>query len=223
MTPTRPRQVSGGEHEHGHLEEFRTDPIALMTRVRTECGDIGAFRLAQRDVILLSGAQANEFFSRSPRILRRTHHLHIVGLPHRRQIPRGARRTLRAPLSRAGARHRRLLLRRLGIRTGPTVGDVPQRPLEDGRATGAALRSPLPATAHVAAGCGSRPKACRDDGGTVRYDGLGRDGGARHPGAFLAGIHTSATRARLRLRWLPTRRWARCGGGCGRAPCRRGR
>ncbi|MDT5126769.1 MAG: sterol 14alpha-demethylase, partial [Mycobacterium sp.] len=26
-------RVSGGEQEHGHLEEFRTDPIALMQRV----------------------------------------------------------------------------------------------------------------------------------------------------------------------------------------------
>ncbi|WP_306357370.1 MULTISPECIES: cytochrome P450 [unclassified Nocardia] len=65
MTLVRPRQVSGGEHEHGHLEEFRTDPIALMRRVRTECGDIGSFRLAGNDVILLSGAQANEFFFRA--------------------------------------------------------------------------------------------------------------------------------------------------------------
>ncbi|MQY29334.1 cytochrome P450 [Nocardia aurantia] len=65
MTLVRPRQVSGGEHEHGHLEEFRTDPIALMHRVRTECGDVGSFRLADKDVILLSGAEANEFFFRS--------------------------------------------------------------------------------------------------------------------------------------------------------------
>ncbi|MFF2553227.1 cytochrome P450 [Nocardia sp. NPDC058058] len=65
MTPVTPRPVSGGEHEHGHLEEFRTDPIALMTRVRAECGDIGSFRLATRDVILLSGARANEFFFRA--------------------------------------------------------------------------------------------------------------------------------------------------------------
>ncbi|WP_067531733.1 cytochrome P450 [Nocardia crassostreae] len=65
MTLVKPRQVSGGEHEHGHLEEFRTNPIALMTRVRSECGDIGSFRLADRDVIMLSGAQANEFFFRA--------------------------------------------------------------------------------------------------------------------------------------------------------------
>ncbi|UGT40203.1 cytochrome P450 [Nocardia yamanashiensis] len=65
MTLVKPRQVSGGEHEHGHLEEFRTDPIALMARVRAECGDVGSFRLAQREVVLLSGAQANEFFFRA--------------------------------------------------------------------------------------------------------------------------------------------------------------
>ncbi|MFE3189307.1 cytochrome P450 [Nocardia sp. NPDC059240] len=65
MPLVQPRAVSGGEHEYGHLEEFRTDPIALMTRVRRECGDIGSFRLADRDVILLTGAQANEFFFRA--------------------------------------------------------------------------------------------------------------------------------------------------------------
>ncbi|KOS57930.1 cytochrome P450 [Rhodococcus rhodochrous] len=62
ITPTR---VSGGEHEHGHLEELRTDPIGLMKRVREECGDVGVFRLADRNVVLLSGARANEFFFRS--------------------------------------------------------------------------------------------------------------------------------------------------------------
>ena len=65
MTVTKPSMVSRGDHEHGHLEELRTDPIALMRRVREECGDVGAFRLADRDVILLCGADANEFFFRS--------------------------------------------------------------------------------------------------------------------------------------------------------------
>ncbi|MBW8486068.1 cytochrome P450 [Actinomadura parmotrematis] len=55
--------VSGGPD---HLEELRTDPIALMERVRGECGDVGAFRLAGRDVVLVSGAEANEFFFRAP-------------------------------------------------------------------------------------------------------------------------------------------------------------
>ncbi|RDI47017.1 cytochrome P450 [Nocardia mexicana] len=65
MTLVKPRQVSGDNHEHGHLEEFRTDPIALMRRVRAECGDVGSFRLADKDVILLSGSEANEFFFRA--------------------------------------------------------------------------------------------------------------------------------------------------------------
>ncbi|MGW0044860.1 cytochrome P450 [Rhodococcus sp. NPDC003348] len=65
MTLPLPPRVSGGEHEHGHLEELRTDPIALMRRVREECGDVGVFRLVDRDVVMLSGAEANEFFFRS--------------------------------------------------------------------------------------------------------------------------------------------------------------
>ncbi|AQA20710.1 lanosterol 14-alpha demethylase [Rhodococcus sp. MTM3W5.2] len=65
MSLQDPQRVSGGEHEHGHLEELRTDPIALMRRVREECGDVGTFRLADREVVLLSGAEANEFFFRS--------------------------------------------------------------------------------------------------------------------------------------------------------------
>jgi len=58
-------RVSGGADEHGHLEEFRTDPIGLMKRVRQECGDVGWFQLAGKHVILLSGSPANEFFFRS--------------------------------------------------------------------------------------------------------------------------------------------------------------
>ena len=58
-------RVSGGEEEHGHLEEFRTDPIGLMKRIREECGDVGWFQLVDKHVIFLSGAEANEFFFRS--------------------------------------------------------------------------------------------------------------------------------------------------------------
>lgn len=64
ITAIVPR-VSGGQDEHGHLEEFRTDPIGLMQRVRDECGDVGGFQLADKHVVLLSGAKANEFFFRS--------------------------------------------------------------------------------------------------------------------------------------------------------------
>ncbi|KAB2342502.1 cytochrome P450 [Actinomadura rudentiformis] len=55
--------VSGGPD---HLDELRSDPIALMRRVREECGDVGEFRLADRRVVLLSGEEANEFFFRAP-------------------------------------------------------------------------------------------------------------------------------------------------------------
>src|SRR6202522_2008722 len=65
MTTAMVPRVSGGEEEHGHLEEFRTDPIGLMRRIREECGDVGCFQLADKHVIFLSGAEANEFFFRS--------------------------------------------------------------------------------------------------------------------------------------------------------------
>ena len=65
MTLLEPRLVSGAAAD-GHLEELRRDPIALMRRVRAECGDVGRFDLAGRPVILLSGADANEFFFRAP-------------------------------------------------------------------------------------------------------------------------------------------------------------
>lgn len=51
---------------HGHLEDLRTDPIGLLHRVREECGDVGSFRLADRDVVLVSGAEVNEQFFRAP-------------------------------------------------------------------------------------------------------------------------------------------------------------
>jgi len=60
-----PPRVSGDAGATGHLEELRTDPLELMRRVRAECGDVGQFRLADRDVVLLSGAEANEVFFRA--------------------------------------------------------------------------------------------------------------------------------------------------------------
>jgi sterol 14-demethylase len=50
----------------GHLPEMRVDPVALFDRVRAECGDIGRFRLAEVDVVMVSGAEANEAFFRAP-------------------------------------------------------------------------------------------------------------------------------------------------------------
>ena len=60
------RRCPGGDDPNGHLEELRVDPIGLMCRVRAECGDVGEFRLAGRDVVLLTGAEANEAYFRAP-------------------------------------------------------------------------------------------------------------------------------------------------------------
>ncbi|MEI8337080.1 MAG: cytochrome P450, partial [Actinomycetes bacterium] len=66
-TPLKtPPTVSGSDGKSGHLEELRTDPIGLLERVRDECGDVGIFNLAEREVVLLSGAEANEIFFRAP-------------------------------------------------------------------------------------------------------------------------------------------------------------
>ncbi len=56
----------GSAQDWGHLAEMRVDPIGLFERLRAECGDIGRFRLADRDVVLVSGAEANEQFFRAP-------------------------------------------------------------------------------------------------------------------------------------------------------------
>jgi sterol 14-demethylase len=62
-----PRASGEGDPDGtGHLEELRVDPIGLMERTRAECGDVGTFRLADRDVVLLTGPDANEIFFRAP-------------------------------------------------------------------------------------------------------------------------------------------------------------
>ncbi len=66
MTLPPPPKVSGDRGGTGHLEELRTDPIGLLERTRAECGDAGEFRLADKDVVLLTGADANEVFFRAP-------------------------------------------------------------------------------------------------------------------------------------------------------------
>lgn len=64
-TLSEPLRVSGGDEPNGHLEELRRDPIGLMQRVRDECGDVGEFTMADKEVVLLSGAEANEIFFRA--------------------------------------------------------------------------------------------------------------------------------------------------------------
>ncbi|GEP32722.1 lanosterol 14-alpha demethylase [Nocardioides szechwanensis] len=68
ITPQGIREVSYAvaDDGYGHLAEMRVDPIGLFERVRAECGEIGRFRLADKDVVLVSGAEANEQFFRAP-------------------------------------------------------------------------------------------------------------------------------------------------------------
>jgi len=61
-----PPRVSGGDGENAHLGEFSRDPIGLMSRVRAECGDVGEFTIGEKDIVLLTGADANEFYFRAP-------------------------------------------------------------------------------------------------------------------------------------------------------------
>jgi sterol 14-demethylase len=60
-----PPKLSGDDGGTGHLEELRRDPVGLMARTRAECGDVGEFRLADKEVVLLTGAEANEVFFRA--------------------------------------------------------------------------------------------------------------------------------------------------------------
>lgn len=63
---TAPPVLSGGWPFLGHLLELRRDPLALMKRLRAECGEIGEFRLAGHRIVLLTGEEAQEAFFRAP-------------------------------------------------------------------------------------------------------------------------------------------------------------
>jgi sterol 14-demethylase len=62
----QPPRLSGGWPVVGHLFELRRDPLALMRRLREECGEIGEFNLAGHHVVLLSGVEAQAEFFRAP-------------------------------------------------------------------------------------------------------------------------------------------------------------
>lgn len=66
MTSIREVSYAVPDDGHGHLAEMRVDPIGLFQRVYDECGDIGRFRLADKDVVLVYGAEAQEQFFRAP-------------------------------------------------------------------------------------------------------------------------------------------------------------
>jgi sterol 14-demethylase len=61
-----PPVLSRGWPFLGHLLELRRDPLALMKRLRAECGEIGEFHLAGHRIALLTGEEAQEAFFRAP-------------------------------------------------------------------------------------------------------------------------------------------------------------
>ena len=65
MNPISVPRVSSGAEEQSNLEEFRTDPIGLMLRIREERGDLGCFQLADKQVIVLTGSETNPPASKS--------------------------------------------------------------------------------------------------------------------------------------------------------------
>jgi sterol 14-demethylase len=65
-TAGRPARLGGSYPLVGHMVEFARNPVALMRRVREECGPVGEFRMLNKSVVLLSGAEAQEAFCRAP-------------------------------------------------------------------------------------------------------------------------------------------------------------
>jgi sterol 14-demethylase len=61
-----PPRLRGGLPVVGHMVPFARDPVALMRRVRTECGPVGEINLLGKRVVLMSGAEAQEVFCRAP-------------------------------------------------------------------------------------------------------------------------------------------------------------
>jgi sterol 14-demethylase len=61
-----PPVLGGGMPLLGHAVEFGRNPVALMLRVRRECGELGEFRLLNRHIVLMTGPAANEAFCRAP-------------------------------------------------------------------------------------------------------------------------------------------------------------
>jgi sterol 14-demethylase len=59
-------ELSGGGRRFGHLQALRHDPMALFRRLREECGELGKFRLLDREVAFFTGPEAQEAFFRQP-------------------------------------------------------------------------------------------------------------------------------------------------------------
>src|SRR5262249_304454 len=65
MTREIPR-LSGAGARFRHLMALRHGRLGLFQRVRRECGELGMFRMLDRDVAFFSGPEAQEVFFRQP-------------------------------------------------------------------------------------------------------------------------------------------------------------
>jgi len=61
-----PPRLSGGLPFIGHTVDFVRDAIGLLSRAHAECGDVAAFRVVGKDMVLLTGPAAQELFFRAP-------------------------------------------------------------------------------------------------------------------------------------------------------------
>jgi sterol 14alpha-demethylase len=61
-----PQRLSGGWPVLGHAREFLKDPIALLSRARTEAGPVAEFRLGPQPAVLLSGPGPHQAFFHAP-------------------------------------------------------------------------------------------------------------------------------------------------------------
>src|SRR5262245_17161202 len=59
-------KLRGGVPLLGHTIAFMRDPIGLLERARRVCGVVAQFRVAGRDMVLLTGPEVHESFFRAP-------------------------------------------------------------------------------------------------------------------------------------------------------------
>ncbi len=68
--PPRPEEpvpeLAGGWPLIGHLGEFQSDPVAMLSRGWREHGDLFRFRLGHRNFVLFTGPEAHDFYFRAP-------------------------------------------------------------------------------------------------------------------------------------------------------------
>jgi sterol 14alpha-demethylase len=64
-TKSAPPKLKGALPLLGHTVDFARDTIGLLERARSECGSVAQFRIAGRDMVLLTGPEVHESFFRA--------------------------------------------------------------------------------------------------------------------------------------------------------------